>query len=32
MSITLLNYLLLGVVLLNLLVILGTRKFKKIMK
>lgn len=29
MSITLLNYLLLGVVLLNLLVILGTRKFKK---
>ncbi|WP_250454969.1 hypothetical protein [Clostridium tertium] len=29
MSIILLNYLLLGVVLLNLLVILGTRKFKK---
>lgn len=29
MSITLLKYLLLGVVLLNLLVILGTRKFKK---
>lgn len=29
MSIILLNYLLLGVILLNLLVILGTRKFKK---